>query len=158
MNQKAFFAKYKDPRWQKRRLEVMQANCFTCEICGDDEKTLNVHHKYYIAGNDPWDYNDRALSVCCEDCHKDEHADKETFELILKELKHHFTFADLVNLTRGIAIEVSTIKEDYGYYLDTKAYILEILDAKVLKNLCEAMIKDKKKKRATFKRKRLALE
>mgnify|MGYP000949982809 CR=1 len=64
--------KLKDPRWQKRRLEIMNRDDFTCRKCGDKTKTLNVHHLSYIKGRDPWDYRDDILVTLCEDCHKAE--------------------------------------------------------------------------------------
>jgi hypothetical protein len=60
--------KLKDPRWQRRRLEIMQRDEFACLCCGDTEKTLNVHHKQYH-GN-PWDAPHDSLETLCEDCHK----------------------------------------------------------------------------------------
>jgi hypothetical protein len=36
-------------------------------------KGLNVHHKYYIKGLAPWEYEDNALITLCEDCHKTIH-------------------------------------------------------------------------------------
>lgn len=58
------------PEWQKKRLEVMQRADFSCENCGDKEKTLNVHHTYYEHGKKPWEYPDESLVCVCEDCHK----------------------------------------------------------------------------------------
>jgi len=40
-------------------------------MCGDTETTLHVHHKYYVSGNDPWDYPNTALVTLCEHCHKE---------------------------------------------------------------------------------------
>lgn len=68
---KTYSEKLKDPRWQKRRLEVMKRDGFTCHRCRDKEKTLNVHHLMYDKGKDPWDYDDCALITLCEDCHKE---------------------------------------------------------------------------------------
>ena len=31
----------KSPKWQKRRLEIMQKDNFTCQLCGDTESMLN---------------------------------------------------------------------------------------------------------------------
>lgn len=73
MTKKTYFEKLKDPRWQKLRLEVMQANEFCCEICGSGEETLNVHHKEYFKGVEPWDYVAKQLACLCETCHKNEH-------------------------------------------------------------------------------------
>jgi len=62
--------KLKDPRWQKRRLEIMKRDNFACLKCHDTTKTLNVDHKFYRRGFDPWDYGDNDLQTLCEDCHQ----------------------------------------------------------------------------------------
>lgn len=36
-------------------------------------KGLNVHHKYYINGLMPWEYDDDALVTLCQECHKKRH-------------------------------------------------------------------------------------
>lgn len=64
-----YAAKLRDPRWQKKRLEVLSANEFACEMCGDAESTLHVHHKAYIKGREPWEYDANQLAVLCEECH-----------------------------------------------------------------------------------------
>lgn len=61
----------KDPRWQKRRLEILQRDKFTCQRCGDDKSTLHVHHGYYAKGMRPWDYDSDTLLTVCENCHGD---------------------------------------------------------------------------------------
>lgn len=61
--------KLKDPRWQKKRLEVMQRDGFKCVACGDGDSTLNVHHRYYISGRNPWNYESDTLITLCEGCH-----------------------------------------------------------------------------------------
>lgn len=61
--------KLRDPRWQKKRLEVMNRDGFKCKSCGDATSTLNVHHKYYEKGAMPWDYPETALVTLCEKCH-----------------------------------------------------------------------------------------
>lgn len=62
--------KLRDPRWQKTRLQVMERDSFTCQNCGDDKKTLNVHHCYYEFGKNPWEYEIASLLTLCEECHK----------------------------------------------------------------------------------------
>jgi len=37
------------------------------------EYCFHVHHKYYIIGNMPWDYNNKALVTLCNKCHADRH-------------------------------------------------------------------------------------
>lgn len=62
--------KLRHPRWQKKRLEVFSRDKFTCQICGDKETNLQVHHEYYIPHTEPWDYSLDALTTLCENCHE----------------------------------------------------------------------------------------
>lgn len=68
---KTYSEKLKDPRWQKKRLEVMERDGFTCFRCRENEKPLHVHHLMYEKGKSPWDYEGYALITLCEDCHKE---------------------------------------------------------------------------------------
>jgi hypothetical protein len=62
--------KLKDPRWQKRRLELLDGSNWTCGWCSTKSKTLHVHHGFYRRGVDPWDYEDKVMHVLCDECHK----------------------------------------------------------------------------------------
>lgn len=66
----------RDPRWQRKRLEIFQLDAFQCRRCNSKEKTLNVHHLYYVKGNDPWDYPNTAFATMCDDCHSLAHSVK----------------------------------------------------------------------------------
>lgn len=66
---KSYWQKLKDPKWQKKRLEIMQRDEFTCQACFEKDKTLNVHHRLYRKGKSPWEYDDCDLVTLCEDCH-----------------------------------------------------------------------------------------
>lgn len=59
----------KDPRWQRRRLEVFERAGFTCEDCDAADKTLHAHHCLYRPNCDPWDYPLDELRCLCEVCH-----------------------------------------------------------------------------------------
>lgn len=59
----------KDPRWQKKRLEIFQRDDFTCQECFSTNKTLHVHHIKYV-GDFPWETPDLYLLTLCEDCHR----------------------------------------------------------------------------------------
>lgn len=63
--------KLKDPRWQKKRLEVLQRDGFSCQVCGRKDRTLHVHHRFYISGRMPWEYMDGNFQTLCCDCHKE---------------------------------------------------------------------------------------
>lgn len=68
-----FFAKYDDPRWQKKRLEVMERAGWACEWCGTKTEKLNVHHGYYLPNREPWEYPNESLWCMCEECHQEAH-------------------------------------------------------------------------------------
>lgn len=62
--------KLRDPRWQKRRLEILDRDEFSCTNCGDKETELHVHHAIYLKGKDPWEYEDEHLITLCAPCHE----------------------------------------------------------------------------------------
>ena len=64
--------KLKDPRWQKRRLEILERDEWMCVLCANKERTLHVHHCWYEDNVDPWDYPPHCLVTLCEDCHAKE--------------------------------------------------------------------------------------
>ncbi len=65
--------KLKDPRWQKKRLEILERDKWTCQWCGDTQATLHVHHECYEKGEEPWDTWSELLTTVCETCHKVQH-------------------------------------------------------------------------------------
>lgn len=80
MMAKSYTEKLKDPRWQKRRLEVLEAAGWACSECGVSDKTLHVHHGCYRKWADPWDYEDEQLHVLCVDCHSKCEVEKAAME------------------------------------------------------------------------------
>lgn len=72
--------KLKSPKWQKKRLEILQRDNFTCCNCGDTERTLHVHHESYIKGKEPWDYPNKNFTTLCDMCHENNHLLKTEFE------------------------------------------------------------------------------
>lgn len=69
MAKKTYSDKLKSPKWQKRRLEILARDNFTCQLCSDTETELHIHHHYYTDGAMPWDYPDDALITYCSECH-----------------------------------------------------------------------------------------
>ena len=79
-----------DPRWQKKRLQILERDKFTCQICHDAETQLQVHHIKY----DPtfkslaWEYPPHNYKTLCKDCHKaltehlKEHGDDKEFNVL----------------------------------------------------------------------------
>jgi len=71
----AYSDKLKHPNWQRKRLEVLNRDNFTCRMCGDTETCLNVHHTMYQG--EPWQADVATLRTVCEDCHKVLHEAKQ---------------------------------------------------------------------------------
>jgi hypothetical protein len=68
-NKTAYSELLQDPRWQKKRLQVLNRDKFTCKLCKDKETTLHVHHNEYQYGREPWDYPLTNFTTLCRDCH-----------------------------------------------------------------------------------------
>lgn len=62
--------KLKDPRWQKKRLEILERDEWTCQGCSATDKTLHIHHIRYDKRCNPWNYPDEMLMTLCEECHE----------------------------------------------------------------------------------------
>ena len=100
---KSYWQKLQDPRWQKRRLEILNGAGFKCEDCGSEKETLSIHHSYYEKGLEPWEYPGEALLCLCEECHT---ARASSERAVLREL--HFCrsaeniglLADVLNMAR----------------------------------------------------------
>lgn len=75
MIKKTYSDKLKDPRWQKRRLEIFERDGWMCQHCGENTEMLSVHHRFYINGKLPWEYDDKMLLTLCPSCHKFETED-----------------------------------------------------------------------------------
>lgn len=89
MSTKSYWELLRDGRWQRRRLEIMQRDGFTCTTCskrGDDGVTLNVHHRIYHKGRKPWEYEDAALTTLCEPCHEAETGTRRRLSIMLAHL------------------------------------------------------------------------
>lgn len=71
--EKTYKDKLLDPRWQKKRLKILESDNFSCRFCGNDAKTLHVHHFSYNKNGNPWDISDSKLVTLCEDCHSVTH-------------------------------------------------------------------------------------
>lgn len=68
-----YYELLKHPNWQRKRLEVLSRENFSCESCGQTDDTLHVHHTVYRKGFKPWEYEAATLRCLCENCHKEWH-------------------------------------------------------------------------------------
>ena len=77
--------KLKDPRWQRKRLEVMERDNFTFKNCQCDNKTLHVHHVIYKKGLEPWEYDNIYLKTLCHECHEEEEYNKKVLQELIEK-------------------------------------------------------------------------
>lgn len=114
--------KLKNPRWQKKRLEIFQRDNFTCQSCGSTEKTLHIHHLKYLPGKQPWEYENWFLITYCDICHESEHligdvTRESLFELIEANKIYFKPLAQLCIL----------IEEYKPFYMRLKAFLNEMM-------------------------------
>ena len=63
--------KLTSPKWQRKRLEIMERDGWKCVRCGDGESPLHVHHMAYKG--DPWECPSEQLITLCDRCHEKGH-------------------------------------------------------------------------------------
>jgi hypothetical protein len=73
MDSREYGEKLRDPRWQKRRLEIFQRDDWTCQLCCRADLELHVHHMYRTS-EDPWNEPDLHLLTVCKLCHEEQPA------------------------------------------------------------------------------------
>jgi 5-methylcytosine-specific restriction endonuclease McrA len=89
----------KHPKWQKKRLEILQRDGFKCQHCKSTKIILHVHHICYLKGLLIWEYDDELLITLCEDCHDLIHELTKVFALIAKD--YILNKRDLTDYGRG---------------------------------------------------------
>jgi hypothetical protein len=65
---------YYSIEWQKKRLEILDRDKWTCKECGCDSGILHVHHLRYNNGRPVWDIDNKYLITLCHKCHKNKHS------------------------------------------------------------------------------------
>lgn len=129
MEKKTYSELLSDPRWQKKRLEVMERDNFTCQHCGCTDRKLNIHHKYYMDKHNPWDYPLNAFITLCDKCHHNEHNDEEIPYLLFELNKLGFTYKMIEDILRGILVKLVhldlPISDIQQYFVGDKPYSLE---------------------------------
>lgn len=95
--------KLKDPRWQKKRLEILERDNWACQRCEDIKSTLVVHHRDYIKDKDPWDYPNDLLITLCEGCHQEQLDRSQIEQSLIHELRRLFLTDELFIIADGFS-------------------------------------------------------
>lgn len=113
---RSYWELLRDPRWQKRRLEIMERDAFRCRQCDDPDNTLNVHHRIYRKGAMPWEYSDEELITLCETCHERETNVRQRLSAGLAKLDADF-IDQVVGYVTGLVllIELSEARPRPGF-------------------------------------------
>ena len=119
----------RSPLWQKKRLEIMQRDDFTCQHCGCKERELQVHHRAYHKGAKPWEYDDSELITLCNQCHEVETEVKN---------QHYLDFLHICNLSRKIGLSELFIEQLFAAVVSS----LESICANSYRELTQYMLFD----------------
>ena len=116
----------KSPMWQKKRLEIMQRDNFTCHRCSSKDKTLNVHHVTYSKNKKAWEYLDNNYVTFCEDCHKLEHQVNEYFNVdFIRFTDKCITENNLISSHEYLQEMGDSFKQCFKNYKSTRDIILK---------------------------------
>lgn len=121
----------RDPRWQKKRLEILNRDKFQCVLCGNDNETLHVHHKIYKSGKKPWEYENSLLVTLCDGCHENEKNNMEHYLNCLHfYLKDKFFSSDIFNIMHGFSMMENNFP--YGVFSSAFEWFLSKNGAKII--------------------------
>ena len=104
--------KLRDPRWQRKRLEVMQRDNFACQQCGAVNSTLNVHHWKY--SKEPWDANLADLETLCECCHGAIEKQKKSITELMRSSNYRLGISRMIDFFERIESDDSGWVSLYG--------------------------------------------
>lgn len=105
-----YVQKLQNPKWQKKRLDILSRDLFTCLLCGDKDTTLHIHHKEYLPGRQPWDYEDDNFQTLCKHCHAVSEHIKSFSDSVLAIKKQYdpaieaYVLLTVVNTYKGIEL------------------------------------------------------
>lgn len=115
--------KLQDPRWQRKRLKIMERAGYRCEWCGTDAQLdsakrgtvpgLQIHHGWYGKQVKPWEYEDDSLYCLCDPCHEQAETARRAVYAELGRIhpKHH---RDVQLLLQQVQAAVAEDDESLG--------------------------------------------
>ena len=108
MEKKDFLAQYQSKEWYELSKRIKARDHNTCQICGCNNKPLNVHHLTY-GHNGSILVDEEYLITVCEDCHKQLHIEQQNFNSLLEDLKVCFTPIELNDILHNIFKKYSNL-------------------------------------------------
>lgn len=116
--------KLKNPAWQKKRLEILNRDEWTCLLCYDKKTELHIHHQEYIKGKEPWEYENSNFKSYCKHCHcvVEEFKDKNLIPVItaksFNKTGNYFVLSTIFNSPiHGLILAITYFHEETGELL-----------------------------------------
>lgn len=134
---------YKHPKWQKKRLQILERDGWKCLACGDAESLLHVHHCAY--DGKPWEVDDALLQTLCESCHAKlgEHPKAGVWWYRRHDASHAIVHIHWCPICKGIDFAHkgsyykcrgcqwrSDIYSEYGHELDSGCVLVDRIEEK----------------------------
>ena len=98
----------KHPKWQKKRLEILERDEFQCRNCQSKTKQLHVHHLGYKKNTLIWDYDNKQLITYCEKCHNNWHTEQFKINLFINKIEYVdmlILFNNFIDNIKGLSYE-----------------------------------------------------
>lgn len=92
--------------WQRKVDEIRRRDNYTCQICGAQDKQVQVHHTWYNPNLHYWDYPNKQLITLCKECHEKETILCQQF----KNFKQHIDSTIWESLNRMMQSGVPLLK------------------------------------------------
>lgn len=98
--------------WKEKRSKILCRDRNQCQMCGCYTSQIEVHHRYYLHQNSPWNYPDSALVSLCPNCHTLVHNTCAPLVYVRRDTKYikmNFTPCQRCN-ARGILKEYNHVE------------------------------------------------
>jgi hypothetical protein len=138
----------KSPLWQQKRLEMLTAAGWECQNCGGKQNELQVHHKQYFKGKNPWEYESDQLEVLCSECHSVQHQSIQNIKEIISLSNVNEIYNLLIGYSELFIVERTTEYDEYKNFdaqvqsIGTIAKLLHSVDPKKYRGIAEFLIEN----------------
>lgn len=120
----SYYELLQHPKWQEKRLVIMNRAGFKCEWCLVEDRKLNVHHTYYEKDAKPWEYPDGSLLCLCDPCHRSAHEISDHSKRLISSIAaRHGTELGLHRLTGYM----EAMSVDQGLQREPRAAWIDVL-------------------------------
>lgn len=128
--------KLRDPRWQKKRLQILERDEWACQRCGDTNSTLVVHHRRYLPDKEPWDYPDELLITLCKECHEYEKENTPIVDHDLLAMLHTLFLSDDIY---SLSVGFHQMELQHSHEIVASAYEMALSSPYIQKGLIEKL-------------------